>query len=104
GLWVSVGVLLRGLVSNRRGGVTVTVLLIEPVADGLIRATAVKVAVPPGSRVTGVRMLPAPLTAPTLDPAEETAVHVAEVMTDGNRSLTSAPTAVLGPLLLTTMM
>src|SRR5262245_27189700 len=103
-LSVSVAVLLPGLVSNPSGGVTVTVLLIEPVADGLIRPTAVKVALPPGSRVTGVRMLPAPLAAPTLDPAGATAVQGKGVMTDGNRSLTCALMAVLGPLLLTTMM
>src|SRR5262245_48359586 len=101
---VSVAVLLAGLVSNPGGGLTVAVLTKAPVADGLIWATAVKMAVPPGSRVTGVKMLPMPLAAATLEPAEATAVQLTEVMADGNRSVTVEATAVLGPALLTTML
>ena len=62
-----------------------------------------KVAVPPGSKVTKVLMLPTPLAAPTLDPAEAMAVQLTEVMAAGKMSVTGAATAVLGPLLLTTM-
>jgi hypothetical protein len=59
--------------------------------------------VPPGSRVTVVAMLPVPLAAATLDPGEATAVQLAAVMAAGNASVTAAPTAVLGPALLTTI-
>ena len=58
---VSVAVLLAGLGSVPAGGDIVTVLVNEPVADGLTWATAVKVAVPPGSKVTASRMLPVPV-------------------------------------------
>ena len=72
-------------------------------ASGLIWATAVKVTVPPGSRVTVVLMLPVPLAAATLEPAEATAVQLTAVIADGNTSVTAWSTAVLGPALLTTM-
>src|SRR5262245_5268518 len=101
---VSVALLLPGLGSVvPAGGVTVAVLAIVPGADGLIWATAVKVAVPPGSRVTVVLMGLAPLSWATLDPAEATAVQLTEVMAAGKMSVTGAATAVLGPLLLTMM-
>src|SRR2546426_44190 len=102
---MSVAVLLPGSGSvPPAGGNTEAVLVSEPVADGLIWATAVKMAKPPGSRVTGVTMLPKPLGTATLDPAEATAVQLAAVMAAGNRSITVASTAVLGPLLVTTML
>jgi hypothetical protein len=102
---VSVAVLLPVLVSAPPGGgLTVAVLTRVPVADGLIWATAVKMAVPLGSRVTGVKMLPVPLACATLDPAEATAVQLTAVMAAGNRSVTVEFTAVLGPALLTTML
>src|SRR5262245_38403434 len=85
---VSVATSLTGLVSGTPGGgATVIVLVSEPVADGLIWASAVKVAVPPGSRVTVVSMLPVPLAWATLDPAEAMAVQLAAVMATGNRSV-----------------
>ena len=58
---------------------------------------------PPGNRVTKVLMLPTPLAAATLDPAEATAVQLTAVRSAGKMSVTGAATAVLGPLLLTTM-
>jgi hypothetical protein len=78
GASVSVAVLLARLGSIvPAGGVTVTVLVNKPVADGLTWATAVKVAVPPGRSVTALRMLPVPVPVAwaTLDPAEATAVQ-----------------------------
>ena len=102
---VSVVALLAGSGSVApAGAATVAKLVSEPVANGLIWATAVKMAKPPGSRVTGVKMLPKPLGTATLDPAEATAVQLAAVMAAGNRSITVASTAVLGPLLVTTML
>src|SRR6516162_3575152 len=101
-LSVSVAVLSAGVVSPG-GTATVAVLLNEPVADALMLATAVKVAVPPGSSVTVVMMLPLPLAAATLEPGEATAVQRTAVMACGKRSVTCWATAVLGPALLTTM-
>src|SRR5215468_4522817 len=98
-LSVSVAVLSAGVLSPG-GRVTVAVLVRVPVADGLMEATAVKVAVPPGSRVTVVRMLPLPLAWATLEPGEAAAVQLTAVMAAGKRSLTCWATAVLGPLLL----
>src|SRR5262245_42194359 len=102
-LSLSVALLLPGVLSPG-GTATVAVLVSAPVADGSMVATAVKVAVPPGSRVTVVRMLPLPLAAATLEPGEATAVQLTEVMADGKLSVTGWATAVLGPWLLTTMM
>src|SRR5262249_6715651 len=100
---LSVAVLLLGVLSPG-GTATVAVLLRAPVADELIWATAVKVRVPPGSRGTVGRVLPLPLAAATLEPAEATAVQLTEVMAAGKLSVTCWATAVLGPALLTTMM
>src|SRR5262245_16891106 len=89
-LSVSVAVLSAGVVSPG-GTATVAVLTrltTSRCAPGLIWATAVKVTVPPGSRVTVVRMLPLPLAAATLEPGEATAVQLTDVISDGNRSLT----------------
>src|SRR5436305_1294487 len=99
---LSVAVLLPGVLSPG-GTATVAVLVRAPVADGLIWARAVKVAVPPGSRVTVVRMLPVPLAWATPEPAEATAVQLTAVTAAGNRSVTCWATAVLGPALRTTM-
>src|SRR5262245_8630691 len=101
-LSLSVALLSSGVFSPA-GEATVAVLVNEPVAEGLIWATAVKVTVPPGKRVTLVRMLPVPLAAPTLEPAEATAVQLTAVIDDGKRSLTAWSTAVLGPSLRTTI-
>ena len=48
-------------------------------------------------------MLPVPLAAATLEPAEATAVQLTAVMAAGKMSVTCWATAVLGPALLTTM-
>src|SRR6187397_2625836 len=99
---VRLAVLLPGVVSPR-GTATVAVLVNEPVAAALTWATAVKVTVPPGSRVTVVLMLPVPLAWATLEPGEATAVQLTAVIADGKKSVTAWSTAVLGPALLTTM-
>src|SRR6516165_2412265 len=101
-LLMSVAVLSSGVLSPG-GTATVAVLVNVPVADGLIWATAVKVTVPPGSRVTVVRMLPLPLAAATLEPGVATAVQLTAVIAAGKKSVTAWSTAVLGPALLTTM-
>src|SRR5437660_1045644 len=101
---VSVVALLAGSGSVApAGAATVAKLVSEPVADGSIWPTAVKVAVPPGSKVTKGWVLATPLAAPTLGTAEAMAVQLTEVMAAGKMSVTGAATAVLGPLLLTTM-
>src|SRR5947199_386125 len=69
-------------------------------AAELICATAVKVTVPPGSRVTVVLMLLLPLLAATLEPVEADAVQLTDVMADGKLSVTAWFTAVLGPAFL----
>ena len=48
-------------------------------------------------------MLPVPLAAATLEPAEATAVQLTAVIADGNRSVTAWSTAVLGPAFVTTI-
>ena len=104
-LSVSVAVLSPGVVSP--GGTATVAVLIRLVtsrrAPGLIWATAVKMAVPPGKRVTAEAMLPVPLAGATLEPAEATAVQLTPVISAGKLSITSWATAVLGPLLVTTM-
>src|SRR6478735_6960736 len=88
GVRVSTSVALLSAVASPGGEATVAVLVNEPVAEGLTWATAVKVTVPPGSRVTVVLMLPVPLAAATLEPGEATAVQLTAVMTDGKLSVT----------------
>ena len=98
---MSVKLLLPGVGSTvPPGAATTTVLASEPVADALIWPIAVKVMVPPGAKGAGVLMLPVLLEV-TLDPTEATAVQVTQVSSAGNVSATVAPTAVLGPLLVT---
>ena len=74
-----------------------------PVADWLIVATRVNVAVPPGRSETFVATLPAPLAAAQLDPAEAAHVHVADVTEPGRTSATGAATTALGPAFETTI-
>src|SRR5262245_11772293 len=104
---VSVEVLSAGVVSPL-GWVTVTLLVVLPVAAalGLRTVVTVKVTVPLGSRVTVSLMLPLPVVVVTLDPAEATALQVSLCQPARLvRSLwvTVWLTAVLGPLLVTTM-
>src|SRR6516165_102556 len=94
-LSVSVAVLSAGVLSPG-GTATVAVLVNDPVAAGLIWATAVKVTVPPGSRVTLVAMSALPLVWATLEPAEATAVQRTAVMAARKLSVTCWSTAVLG--------
>src|SRR5258707_302778 len=99
---VSVALLLvRSVSVVPAGGATETVLVSEPLADGLIWPVAVKVALPPGSKVTVAAMLPVPLDAAPLAPPEAGAVQLPLVMSAGNTSVPAAPAAVLGPLLVT---
>jgi hypothetical protein len=72
-----------------------------PVADTLMLAVTVKVAVPFTSKLTVVLMLPLPLAAAQLDPAEAAQVHAAAVIAAGNVSVTAALVTGLGPLLVT---
>lgn len=83
--------------------VTVAVFVIVPVAVLATVALTVKVAVPPGSRLTVVSMFTLPLGAPQLEPAEAVQVHVLITRPPGMMSLTCAPVPALGPALLTTI-
>src|SRR5580765_7670849 len=103
GVRVSVSLALLSDVASPGGTATVAVLVRAPLAEGLIWATAVKVTVPPGSKVTVVPMLPAPLAAATLEPGEATAVQLTAVIAEEKLSVTVWFTAVLGPALRTTM-
>src|SRR6516165_7411665 len=85
---VSVAVLSAGVLSPG-GTATMAVLVRLPVSDGLMVARAVKVTVPPGSKVTVVAMLPLPLVAATLEPGAAAAVQFTAVIADGNRSDTA---------------
>src|SRR5262249_38982319 len=58
---------------------------------------------PPGRTTALVCTSPVPLRAATLEPAEARAVQVTPVRAAGTRSSMAAPSAVLGPLLVTTM-
>ena len=64
---------------------------------------AVKVALPAGSRVTVVPMLPAPDGAAHAEPAVAVHVQVTPVTPAGNVSVTGAAVAALGPALLATI-
>ena len=84
------------------GAVTVAVFVIVPVAVDEIVAGTVKVAVPPGSRLTVVAMSPAP-DAGHVEPADATQVHEPSVRFTGAASETFAPTTAVGPALVTTI-
>ncbi len=83
------------------GGVTVPALTRLPVAAALMLAVTVNVAVPFTGRLTVVLMLPLPLAAVQLDPADAAHVHVAAVIAAGKVSVTAALVTELGPLLVT---
>lgn len=85
------------------GGVTVAVLTSEPVALLETVAVSVNVAEPLANNVTVVLMLPVPLAAPQLEPAEAVQVHVALLNVFGKSSVTVALVATLGPAFVTTM-
>lgn len=101
---ISVAVLLAGDVSGADAGeVTVAVLLRVSVAELITVACKLKVAVAPGNKFTVVFMLPLPLGAAQVAPAEAAQVQVTFVNLVGTLSVTVAPLTVLGPLLRTTM-
>jgi hypothetical protein len=83
------------------GGATIPVLSRLPVAAALMFAVTVYVAVPFTSRLTVLLMLPLPLAAAQLEPADATQVHGADVIAAGNVSVTGALVTGLGPLLVT---
>src|SRR5262245_10284014 len=103
---VSVALLLAGLGSNTpAGGLTVAVLVNEPVATGLIWTVKVKVTLAPTGRSTVVARAPVPALGPLTLPPPLLAVVVqaAAVTPAGRLSSTLAPVTATGPALLTTM-
>src|SRR5438132_41794 len=82
------------------GAVTVATLVSVPAP--VTGAVAVKVAVPPASRLTLAFKFPLPL-AGQLDPAEAAHVHVTPLSCAGKTSLTVAPATALGPALRATI-
>src|SRR5438552_2907941 len=85
------------------GGVTVAALSNVPAALRESVPLAVNVAVPLGSRSTVVLMLPLPLAAPQLDPADAVQTHVTFVKLAGKLSVTVALATAPGPLFVTVM-
>src|SRR5262245_14762767 len=81
------------------GGLTVAVLVSEPVAAGLTRTVKVKVTVAPTGRLTVVARAPVPLLGPLTAPPPLLAVaaQVAAVTPAGRGSATLAPLTALGP-------
>ncbi len=100
---VSVAELFPGFGSvTPAGAAIVAVLTSVPVAAAETVPTTVNVAVPPGGRLTLAPMFPAP-AAGHVPPPAPTHVQVAPIIAAGNVSATVAPTAVLGPALLATI-
>jgi hypothetical protein len=85
------------------GAAVVAVLLTVPVAVESSVAERVKVAVPFGSRLTVVLMLPLPPGLPQLDWGDAAHVHDPSVRFDGSASATVAPVTALGPEFETTI-
>src|SRR6476646_3479532 len=107
GVRVSVSVTLLSVGSGSvtpAGGLTVAVLLSEPVAEGLTRTVKVKVTLALAGRSTVVARAPVPLLGPvtTPPPLLAVAVQVAAMTPAGSGSDTLAPLTALGPWLLTT--
>src|SRR5262245_11455606 len=105
-LSVSVALLLPWVGSvTPGGGVTVAVLVREPVAEGSIWTVKVKVTVALTGRLTVVTRASMPLFGPVTlpPPLLSVTVQVAAVTPVGRESATLAPVTALGPLLLTTM-
>jgi hypothetical protein len=94
---LSVAELLPGVGSvTEAGTATDAVLASVPVAVAEIVAVSVKVAVPPGARLTVALMLPLP-DAGQDEPAEAVHVHVALERLAGRVSVTVPPVTVDGP-------
>lgn len=83
--------------------VTVAVLVIVPVAVLATVALTVNVTVPPTRTFAVVSMFTVPLVWPQLEPDDAAQVQVPMTRLPGMMSLTWAPTAALGPALLTTI-
>ena len=79
------------------GAMTLAVLVRVPVALEERIPVAVNVAVPPTARFTVVAMLPLPLAAAQLEPAEAVQVQAIPVRLAGKVSTTDAPVTGLGP-------
>src|SRR5262245_5974776 len=104
GVSVSESVLLAELGSEAPGpGTTVAVLTRTPTASGATMAEAVKTAVAPTGTLTVVVMCPLPAGALQLPPPEAEHVQVTLGSAAGKTSVTVAPVALLGPLLVTTI-
>src|SRR5262245_4863346 len=104
GVSESESVLFAELGSDAPGpGATVAVFTTTPTASGATVAVAAKIAVPPTGRLTVVLMCPLPAGALQLPPDGVAHVHVTPVSAVGNTSVTIAPTASLGPALVTEM-
>lgn len=103
-LFMSVALLFEGDVSGADAGeVTVAVFVSVPVVELITVACRLKVAVAFGCKFTVVVMLPLPLGAPQVAPAEGVQVQVTFVSFVGTVSVTVAPLTVLGPLFRTTI-
>src|SRR5262245_55632373 len=102
---VSVAELLEVFVSkNPVGAVTVAVFTRLPVADALMFTVKVIVTELPDGKVAVLLMLPVPLVAPTtVAPPEVEMLQLPLDTFEGKLSAIVAPVAVLGPLLLTTI-
>src|SRR5262249_12089920 len=102
GVSVSVSVPLLGVPP---GGVTVAMLVREPVAFGSMAAVKLKVRVAPAGRSTVVLRAPVPLLGPVpaRPPVALTNVQAAEVTLAGRGSDSLAPVTSLGPALPTRM-
>ena len=85
------------------GRATDAVLVNVPVAELEVCAVKLKVAVPFTARLTVALMLPLPLGAPQLEPADAVQVQVAPLSVPGKTSVTVAPVTAIGPLFVTTM-
>ena len=86
------------------GAITFAVLLSVPVADDTISHIAVNVAVPLiGNDVIATLMLPEPDCDAHTAPLEPAHVHVQPVIVAANVSVTVAPSAAFGPLLVATI-
>ena len=79
------------------GAAIVAVLTSDPVADALMVAVSVNVAVPPDSKLVVVLMFPDPEAAAHVEPAEAAHVQVAPVSEAGSVSEMVAPVTPDGP-------
>ena len=102
-LLLSVAWLLPGTGSLApAGGATVVVFTSAPVVPAGMVPDAENVAVAPGGRFTSTSMAPVPEAVPQLPPADEQ-VQPKPAAGAGSASWTRAPTALLGPALVTTI-